>query len=381
MPAEIYEIVAQGARYWFLFLMALIVWRSYRWLRRDGKQRKKRLRLLPDAGYIGEMVVVKGSDALKAGAALLVPREGTLGYTRMNDLCVPVRGVQRRHTRFRFEPKTGLTLEPFFGKTVKVDGEERTGRRDPLSMAHGSRLCVGEAELRLRLFAGFEAPARFRVETDGEPDENEKDASPQTAAMSPEQLAAWRQQLFQQQYMQQMAYMQWMSGQWAAQAAAQGGAGAPQAVQAAPCGGQADCAPDGDGQADGWLSNEWDDAPEDGEAENGAEADDETAVSREAWSDAAFAPPRPFPQTEFETDAPFYPPAGSADEDDWPYAPMPLSDGQSADGCAWPENANDTDDDLTDAAAPPKSAYVGHDEAAEAKRRFWDRYLGGGDRP
>ena len=60
---------------------------------------------------------------------------------------------------------------------------------------------------------------------------------------------------------------------------------------------------------------------------------------------------------------------------------MPLSDGQSADGCAWPENANDTDDDLTDAAAPPKSAYVGHDEAAEAKRRFWDRYLGGGDRP
>lgn len=36
------------------------------------------------------------------------------------------------------------------------------------------------------------------------------------------------------------------------------------------------------------------------------------------------------------------------------------------------------DDDQTDAAAPPKSAYVGEDEAQKAKQAFWDRYLGGG---
>ena len=34
----------------------------------------------------------------------------------------------------------------------------------------------------------------------------------------------------------------------------------------------------------------------------------------------------------------------------------------------------------TDAAAPPKSAYVGEDEAQKAKQAFWDRYLGGGAR-
>ena len=82
MPEEIYEVVAQGARYWFLFLMALIAWRSYRWYRRDRRQRKKRLRLLPDAGFVGEMVVLEGGAALKPGTALPVPREGTLGLLR-----------------------------------------------------------------------------------------------------------------------------------------------------------------------------------------------------------------------------------------------------------------------------------------------------------
>ena len=39
------------------------------------------------------------------------------------------------------------------------------------------------------------------------------------------------------------------------------------------------------------------------------------------------------------------------------------------------------DEDMTDAAQPPKSAYVGRDEAERAKRRVWDKYFGGGDRP
>ena len=62
MPDEIYEIIALAARYWFLFLMVLIAWRSYRWYARDRKKYKKRLKLLPDAGYIGELVVVQGDE-------------------------------------------------------------------------------------------------------------------------------------------------------------------------------------------------------------------------------------------------------------------------------------------------------------------------------
>ena len=102
MPDAIYEVVAQGARYWFLFLMALIVWRSWRWYRKDKKKAKKRLKLLPDAGFVGEMVVLEGGKGLERGALLMVPREGTLGTLRTNDLCVPLAGVAHRHLWFRF---------------------------------------------------------------------------------------------------------------------------------------------------------------------------------------------------------------------------------------------------------------------------------------
>ena len=63
VPAEVYELIAQAARYWFLLLMAIIVWRSFRWYRRDRRQAKKRLKLLPDAGFVGEMVVIEGGAA------------------------------------------------------------------------------------------------------------------------------------------------------------------------------------------------------------------------------------------------------------------------------------------------------------------------------
>ena len=40
----------------------------------------------------------------------------------------------------------------------------------------------------------------------------------------------------------------------------------------------------------------------------------------------------------------------------------------------------EADEDMTDAAQPPRSAYVGHDEAERAKREVWDKYFGGGVR-
>ena len=138
VPAEVYELIAQAARYWFLLLMAIIVWRSFRWYRRDRRQAKKRLKLLPDAGFVGEMVVIEGGEALKRGQALPLPREGTLGTLRTNDLCVPVEGVARRHLWFRFDEDEGLRVEPMRGQTVSVDGEPFKSRR----AWHTARACM-----------------------------------------------------------------------------------------------------------------------------------------------------------------------------------------------------------------------------------------------
>lgn len=360
VPAEIYELIAQAARYWFLLLMAIIVWRSFRWYRRDRRQAKKRLKLLPDAGFVGEMVVIEGGEALKRGQALPVPREGTLGTLRTNDLCVPVEGVARRHLWFRFDEDEGLRVEPMRGRTASVDGEPFKSRREPLYMAHGSRLYVGKAQLRLRLFAGFEgtgyAPRRDVEATAGTERQDESPEQAQAAATAQQQaMQQWmaqQQYMMQQQLWQQQAMQQWMMQQAALQNAA----------------GQ-------NGQA--------------GDGAGGEEAEppvrDDSIFMRPAGERAPALPeemeatePSEAPENATPPDemqSPDLSGGSQPEEGDWPYAPSPRSDAE------WEELAcfgDEMDEDMTDAAAPPRSAYVGHDEAERAKRKVWDRYFGGG---
>ncbi len=156
MPAELYEIVALAARFWFLFLMVLIVLRSYRWYARERRQRRKRLRLLPDAGFIGELVAMQTAGGVKQGKVFPVPFEGTLGCAGSNDLCISAPGVGNRHIWFSYDKKKGLKLIPLGRSDFAVDHLTIAQQPKGLYMAHGSRLYVGECELRLRMFAGYE---------------------------------------------------------------------------------------------------------------------------------------------------------------------------------------------------------------------------------
>ena len=165
MPEKVYEILALAARYWFALLGVIIVWQSFRWLRRDRREKHRRLRQLPDAGMIGEMVVLEGSDDLPEGTTMPIPREGTLGYLRTCDVVAPVPGVKHQHCDFTFVPGKGLLIFPRSRCVAEVDGElirrRRDGKMHP--MQHGSRLRVGEALLRLRVFVGLEVERRSTV--------------------------------------------------------------------------------------------------------------------------------------------------------------------------------------------------------------------------
>ncbi len=315
MPDAYYEVVAQGARYWFLLLMALIAWRSWRWYRRDKRQAKKRLRLLPDAGFVGEMVVTQGDEALARGTVLAVPREGTLGSLRTNDLTLPANGVEKRHLWFRFDDERGLQVEPFGKNALSVDGEAFQRQGEPLYMAHGSRLYVGAYVLRLRLFAGFECVGQAAR---GGFADDEPWPEPQ-AEQQPDMRMQWM--AYQQGYQEALRQMRPEEGAAAAAPPAEPG------VYARP--------------------------------------QDETAVYAPPQDETAvYARPRNEPEPE--------PPAYDGEafdapeaEEDWPFIPDP------------DEGVEVYDEDMTDAAAPPKSAYVGRDEAERAKRHVWDKYFGG----
>lgn len=323
MPDNVYEVLAQGARYWFLFWMALIAWRSWRWYRKDRRAAKKRLKLLPDAGYVGEMVVIDGGEEIQRGTVYPVPREGTLGTLRTNDLCVQADGVERRHLWFRFDDRKGLMVEPFGKHPVHVDGEDFQSRRHPLYMAHGSWLVVGGVQMRLRLFAGFESVGHAMVRGGVDMEEPQQQTQPQ---ITPETYAQMQQMMFQQWQMQQ-AYQQGYQ-----QAMAQKQASQPEELDEEP-------------QAE-WTYGEDPDAL----------PFDMAQIAREEGlvDNSIFMRPAGQKKPEIPSEEPvFYPPEmdDEEEEEDW---------------------ILEASDEL------PKSEYVGQDEAEIMKREVWNKYFGGG---
>lgn len=158
MPANLYEILSLAMRYWFALLGVLIILRAYVWLVHDRSDQHRRRRSLPDAGCVGELLVLSGSDELPADASVPVLWEGTLGFVRGCDMVIPVPGVAHTHLYCTFEEGKGLYVEPRRGCSCLVDGEEvydrRSAKQHPLR--HGSVLEVGSARLQLRVFIGID---------------------------------------------------------------------------------------------------------------------------------------------------------------------------------------------------------------------------------
>jgi len=410
LPDNIYEVVSQAARYWFLFLMALIAWRSYRWLRRDRRQQKKRLRLLPDAGFVGELVVLKGNEELQAGQALPVGFEGTLGSLRGNDICVPVKGVAKKHLWFEFDEEDGLRIEPFRRQQAEVDGTAPAGRHGHIQMTHGSQLTVGEAVLKLRLFAGYEyAGIRHAEYHEPEPQPTvavtetatvQQQASPTVAGgvtFTAEQVAVLQQ-------MQWAAAMQAVRAAQQAQPASQTNVLMTEKGEFIP--------PPKMGERSEILIGEGEILEEPDEPtrleESPSEpprasrrsrlsplppiaAEAEPGASRRADARGpagVFALPEepPMPpdvETVPDSGAIFYPPVMEEETSDsmehaWTDDGFP-----SGETFAPPAHVRfelDTDEPVDETDPPPRDLYVDPDEAEKAKRLLWDKYLKGGGR-
>ncbi len=170
--AKVYEVLALAMRYFFTLMGVMIVWRAFSWLSKDRRLKHRRLRQLPDAGTIGILTVEAGSKQLKPGEVIPVPHEGVLGYLRTCDVVVPVDDVATMHLDFTFVDGKGLYIYPRRGCEAMVDGMLLTNRRDGqrCPMQHGSTLEIGQAVLRLGVFAGLNVkeaqPLPFTPEDD-----------------------------------------------------------------------------------------------------------------------------------------------------------------------------------------------------------------------
>ncbi len=146
---QAYELISMLMRYVFVIIGLMIVWRSFRWLRRDARAYQKELRSLPDAGLVGEMV------NLATGEAQPLPREGMIGSSRECDIRLKGTGIRRNIARFEFEEGKGLKIIPLRRASVLLNGTAMSG---PGYALHGTQLQTAGIPLRVRLFAGLKVP-------------------------------------------------------------------------------------------------------------------------------------------------------------------------------------------------------------------------------
>ena len=158
---EIYRVLSPVSRYLFAFFALMLLLFALLWIRAEKKARKDRLRDLPGAGTVGELLVLSGGDELPRDTWFPVPREGVLGSLRSCDLVVPCPGVHAQHLDFVWLDGTGLLIRPRSGCSALIDGipvDRKNAADHPL--IHGSFLQVGAAVLRLQLFSALEHTKR-----------------------------------------------------------------------------------------------------------------------------------------------------------------------------------------------------------------------------
>lgn len=151
MNDSVYSVIAYIARYWFALLVIIILWRAVVWLQKDADKRAREQSRLPDAGFIGEWVVLRPGGEMQEGMVLSAPREGWLGAARGCDVCIRGPKVPARAARF-FLRRDGLHLQPQRRDIIRVDGEPV---QQEAVMRHGATLSVGGITIQLRLFAGI----------------------------------------------------------------------------------------------------------------------------------------------------------------------------------------------------------------------------------
>ena len=141
-----------------ILLIVLLALRKYA---SDRALWRRVRRELPQAGAVGQLVVLDGGRRLRLGEEISVPYEGTMGASHSCDVCIPARKVHMRSAFFRMENDgrhmVALHRDGCLADDVPVEPGDEAVLRD------GAVLRVGEARLSLSLYSS----RRMRAIDDG----------------------------------------------------------------------------------------------------------------------------------------------------------------------------------------------------------------------
>ena len=149
MPTQLYELLSLSMRPIFLLLLLYLCFRSTLWASHDRMAYNKKMKYLPDAGLVGEVV------SLRTGKVYPLAREGTIGSEKRNDIVLKRPKVHPIHCTCQFVEGKGIAVFPYKKNIVLLDGEKVCGKQYAL---HGSVVNIGDDSLRFRLFEGLNIP-------------------------------------------------------------------------------------------------------------------------------------------------------------------------------------------------------------------------------
>ena len=149
MSSDLYALVALAARYWFVALIVMVLFRAWRMTVADNRRAKLLRAWMGQTGCVGEWILNPGS---KKRVSYPIPREGVLGSARSADVRIRHRDMRRAHAHFELR-EGGVLVRPLGRAQLSVGGGHTGGT---VFLQDGDVLTIGRLQLMLVL---FDAPA------------------------------------------------------------------------------------------------------------------------------------------------------------------------------------------------------------------------------
>lgn len=118
MRDVLYDAVAYGMRYWFLLLIALMLFTLIAVSLSEYRQRKSVMGIVKQ--YIGYLEVV-GGDEGSIGMRIGLMEDNVIGSGKHSDILIEDKLVARTHAQL-YVHEGGLYLKPLAGNRVRING-------------------------------------------------------------------------------------------------------------------------------------------------------------------------------------------------------------------------------------------------------------------
>lgn len=145
MNSDLYALIALAARYWFVALIVILLFRGWRMTVADNRRAKLLREWMGQTGCVGELILSPGS---RKRVSYPIPREGVMGSGRAADVRIRSRELMRAHAHFELR-EGGLLIRPL-GKAELSVGGGFSG--ESVFLRDGDVLTIGRLQLMLVLF-------------------------------------------------------------------------------------------------------------------------------------------------------------------------------------------------------------------------------------